>query len=82
MPVVKAAADSASDYSTWSVQQLMQLYYGMGRVVMSAQSDMHADVHARMHVHTDCCMRMVQVACFHIKICSNGWCMAMVSACS
>ena len=25
----KAAADSASDYSTWSVQQLMQLYYGM-----------------------------------------------------
>ena len=28
VPVVKAAADSASDYSTWSVQQLMQLYYG------------------------------------------------------
>lgn len=29
VPLVSAAADSASDYSTWSVQQLMKLYYGI-----------------------------------------------------
>jgi hypothetical protein len=26
---VKAVAGNASDYSSWSVQQLMKLYYGM-----------------------------------------------------
>ena len=43
VPVVKAAADPASDCNTWSVQQLMKLYYGMA-LMRCAQKIMHSSL--------------------------------------